>query len=123
MSVGLYAKESADSKKRNAILREKKAKKLEEHTDKGIVEEQRSVEYVAIGIVRYLLNTHVSICHSAAIPRHHKTFTWENLNYHVPVPGKSLRLLHDINGYVKPGTLTALMGTLGSFSLIYIPKF
>lgn len=49
MSVGLYAKESSDSKKRNAILREKKAKKLEEHTDKGIAEEQRSVEYVYPG--------------------------------------------------------------------------
>jgi ATP-binding cassette, subfamily G (WHITE), member 2, SNQ2 len=43
-----------------------------------------------------------------------KTLTWENLNYHVPTPSGPLRLLHDINGYVKPGTLTALMGASGA---------
>ncbi|KAF9067342.1 hypothetical protein BDP27DRAFT_1383972 [Rhodocollybia butyracea] len=43
-----------------------------------------------------------------------KTFTWEKLNYVVPVPGGTRRLLHDVNGYVKPGTLTALMGASGA---------
>jgi ATP-binding cassette, subfamily G (WHITE), member 2, SNQ2 len=44
-----------------------------------------------------------------------RCFTWENLNYHVPSPGGgTLRLLHDINGFVKPGTLTALMGASGA---------
>lgn len=32
----------------------------------------------------------------------------------MPVPGGSLRLLHDVLGYVKPGTLTALMGASGA---------
>lgn len=45
---------------------------------------------------------------------HRKVFTWENLNYHVPVPGGTRRLLHDVYGYVKPGTLTALMGASGA---------
>ena len=39
------------------------------------------------------------------------TFTWEGVNYVAPVPGGTLRLLHDVYGYVKPGTLTALMGS------------
>ncbi|TFK26772.1 ABC-transporter [Coprinopsis marcescibilis] len=43
-----------------------------------------------------------------------RVLTWERLNYHVPTPGGTLRLLHDINGYVKPGTLTALMGASGA---------
>ena len=43
-----------------------------------------------------------------------KTFTWENLNYHVPGPDGPIRLLHDVCGYVKPGTLTALMGASGA---------
>lgn len=43
-----------------------------------------------------------------------KVFTWEKLNYHVPVPGGQRRLLHDVYGYVKPGSLTALMGASGA---------
>ena len=43
-----------------------------------------------------------------------KTFTWEKLNYDVPTPQGQLRLLHDVYGYVKPGTLTALMGASGA---------
>lgn len=43
-----------------------------------------------------------------------KTFTWEGLNYHVPVPGGTKQLLTDVYGYVKPGTLTALMGASGA---------
>ena len=43
-----------------------------------------------------------------------KTFTWEKVNYVVPVPGGTRRLLHDVSGYIKPGTLTALMGASGA---------
>ena len=44
-----------------------------------------------------------------------RVFTWENVNYHVPVSsGKSRQLLSDLYGYVKPGTLTALMGASGA---------
>ena len=43
-----------------------------------------------------------------------KTFTWEKVNYVVPVPGGTRRLLHDVYGYIKPGTLTALMGASGA---------
>ena len=45
---------------------------------------------------------------------HRKTFTWERVNYIVPVPGGERLLLHDVYGYVKPGTLTALMGASGA---------
>jgi ATP-binding cassette, subfamily G (WHITE), member 2, SNQ2 len=46
-----------------------------------------------------------------------KSFTWEKLNYHVPYEGGQKRLLHDVYGYVKPGTLTALMGSSGAGKL------
>lgn len=36
------------------------------------------------------------------------------MNYHVPVPGGPLQLLNNVYGYVKPGTLTALMGASGA---------
>jgi ATP-binding cassette subfamily G (WHITE) protein 2 (SNQ2) len=43
------------------------------------------------------------------------TFSWEGLNYTVPVGGGGeRRLLNDISGYVVPGKLTALMGESGA---------
>lgn len=38
-------------------------------------------------------------------------FSWKNLNYTVPVKGGHRQLLNNIQGYTKPGTLTALMGS------------
>lgn len=52
-----------------------------------------------------------------------KPFTWENVNYHVPVPGGVRRLLHDVYGYVKPGTMTALMGASGAGMLPYLYNY
>lgn len=40
--------------------------------------------------------------------------TWENLTYDVPTPAGRIRLLREVNGYVKPGELTALMGASGA---------
>ncbi|CAK1367877.1 ABC transporter CDR4 [Cercospora beticola] len=41
-------------------------------------------------------------------------FTWRNVTYDIEIKGEPRRLLDDISGYVKPGTLTALMGTSGA---------
>ncbi|CAA7262034.1 unnamed protein product [Cyclocybe aegerita] len=42
-------------------------------------------------------------------------FSWQHINYVVPVPGKTDRqLLEDVSGYVAPGKLTALMGESGA---------
>ncbi|GAA6043179.1 hypothetical protein JCM8097_008713 [Rhodosporidiobolus ruineniae] len=43
-----------------------------------------------------------------------KPFTWENLTYTVPVPGGQRQLLDHVFGYVRPGQLTALMGSSGA---------
>jgi ATP-binding cassette, subfamily G (WHITE), member 2, SNQ2 len=40
--------------------------------------------------------------------------TWEALNYDVPTPAGTRRLLNNVFGYVKPGQLTALMGASGA---------
>ncbi|ORX44963.1 hypothetical protein DM01DRAFT_1340270 [Hesseltinella vesiculosa] len=42
------------------------------------------------------------------------TFSWQHVNYTVPIKGGSLQLLNDISGIVKPGHLTALMGSSGA---------
>lgn len=42
-------------------------------------------------------------------------FTWQHLDYTVPVGGGQMRrLLDDVSGYVAPGKLTALMGESGA---------
>ncbi|KAF9871112.1 ABC drug exporter [Colletotrichum karsti] len=41
-------------------------------------------------------------------------FTFEDINYTVSVAGKPKRLLNGVNGYVRAGQLTALMGASGA---------
>lgn len=41
-------------------------------------------------------------------------FSWQNLSYSVPVKGGTRTLLDNVQGYVKPGTMTALMGESGA---------
>ncbi|KAI8144719.1 ABC-2 type transporter-domain-containing protein [Fennellomyces sp. T-0311] len=42
------------------------------------------------------------------------TFSWHHVHYEVPFKGGPLHLLNDISGIVKPGHLTALMGSSGA---------
>ncbi|KAJ2099259.1 ATP-binding cassette transporter snq2 [Coemansia sp. S100] len=42
------------------------------------------------------------------------TYTWLDVNYAVPVRGGERQLLHGVSGYIKPGTMTALMGSSGA---------
>ncbi|KAI9613839.1 hypothetical protein H4Q26_009689 [Puccinia striiformis f. sp. tritici PST-130] len=85
-AINVFAKENAERKKLNAALQAQK-----EAFRKGTAEQNLS------GLI------------SARKP-----FTWEGLTYDVQVPGGQRRLLNDIYGYVKPGTLTALMGSSGA---------
>ncbi|KAK2465465.1 hypothetical protein APHAL10511_002357 [Amanita phalloides] len=89
LSINIFTKENAETRKLNAAQREKEARQTEK-----IDEEEGDNQDIDLA--------------------HHKTFTWETLNYHVPGPNGSIRLLHDVFGYVKPGTLTALMGASGA---------
>ncbi|KAI8354605.1 ABC-2 type transporter-domain-containing protein [Choanephora cucurbitarum] len=42
------------------------------------------------------------------------TFSWHHVDYTVPVKGGTRQLLCDVGGIVKPGNLTALMGSSGA---------
>lgn len=48
------------------------------------------------------------------LPCHRDILTWRAVNYDIPVKDGTRRLLKDVNGWVKPGTLTALMGVSGA---------
>ncbi|KAF8206136.1 P-loop containing nucleoside triphosphate hydrolase protein [Mycena galopus ATCC 62051] len=41
-------------------------------------------------------------------------FSWQNVNYEVPVEKGTRKLLDNVSGFVVPGTLTALMGESGA---------
>jgi ATP-binding cassette, subfamily G (WHITE), member 2, PDR len=45
-------------------------------------------------------------------------FTWQGVNYSIPYQGKERKLLQDVQGYVKPGKLTALMVSSASFCIL-----
>jgi ATP-binding cassette subfamily G (WHITE) protein 2 (PDR) len=49
-----------------------------------------------------------------AIEPQRDVFTWRNLQYDIEIKGEPRRLLDDVAGWVKPGTLTALMGVSGA---------
>ncbi|KAG6874373.1 hypothetical protein C0995_015109 [Termitomyces sp. Mi166 len=95
-SLNIFAKETDEVKKRNAALKERKQRRTED-LEKYIDQDKEMVEQ-----------------EKPAVQSHQKAFTWEDLNYHVPTPSGQKRLLHDVFGYVKPGTLTALMGASGA---------
>ncbi|KAK4242765.1 ABC-2 type transporter-domain-containing protein [Achaetomium macrosporum] len=48
------------------------------------------------------------------IRRQEGVLHWRNLCYDVPVKGSLRRILDHVDGWVKPGTLTALMGATGA---------
>lgn len=50
----------------------------------------------------------------AAIHRQTDIFHWKDVCYDIPIKGGTRRLLDHIDGWVKPGTLTALMGVSGA---------
>ncbi|KAF2675451.1 hypothetical protein BT63DRAFT_420639, partial [Microthyrium microscopicum] len=45
---------------------------------------------------------------------HTKTLSWSNVCYDIQINKETKRILNDICGWVKPGTLTALMGASGA---------
>ncbi|EQL02664.1 ATP-binding cassette transporter ABC1 [Ophiocordyceps sinensis CO18] len=48
------------------------------------------------------------------LPPQTDTFTWRDVVYDIEVKGQQRRLLDHVSGWVKPGTLTALMGVSGA---------
>jgi ATP-binding cassette subfamily G (WHITE) protein 2 (SNQ2) len=69
----------------------------------------------------YPVETNVSLFKGSttAAPPMTDIFSWQNINYVVPVKEGERKLLDNVSGYVAPGTLTALMYVLfvGDFTL------
>ncbi|KAH0429411.1 ABC-2 type transporter [Colletotrichum camelliae] len=50
----------------------------------------------------------------SSIPPQKDIFTWRDVVYDIEIKGEPRRLLDHVDGWVKPGTLTALMGVSGA---------
>ncbi|KAL4976417.1 ABC-2 type transporter-domain-containing protein [Aspergillus desertorum] len=48
------------------------------------------------------------------LPPQRDIFTWRDVSYDIEIKGARRRLLDNVSGWVKPGTLTALMGVSGA---------
>jgi ATP-binding cassette, subfamily G (WHITE), member 2, SNQ2 len=48
------------------------------------------------------------------VAKNETVFTWQNVNYTIPYEGRERNLLQEVQGYVRPGKLTALMGASGA---------
>jgi ATP-binding cassette subfamily G (WHITE) protein 2 (SNQ2) len=55
-----------------------------------------------------------SVKEEKALIENKSIFTWKNLTYTVKTPEGDRVLLDQVNGYIKPGTLGALMGSSGA---------
>lgn len=51
---------------------------------------------------------------SRFIQKQSSTFHWNNVCYDIKIKGEPRRILDNVDGWVKPGTLTALMGVSGA---------
>ncbi|KAE8553136.1 hypothetical protein EYB25_004517 [Talaromyces marneffei] len=86
-TITFYQKENAERKKLNEELMIKKQKRQNKEADDS--------------------SSNLNITSKAVL-------TWEDVNYDVPVPSGTRRLLNSVYGYVQPGKLTALMGASGA---------
>jgi ABC-type glutathione transport system ATPase component len=50
----------------------------------------------------------------SAIEEQKGIFTWKDVVYDIEIKGEPRRLLDHVSGFVKPGTMTALMGVSGA---------
>lgn len=48
------------------------------------------------------------------VQKHASIFHWEAVNFEMQIKGETRRILDSVDGWIKPGTLTALMGVSGA---------
>jgi ATP-binding cassette, subfamily G (WHITE), member 2, SNQ2 len=56
------------------------------------------------------------------VAKNETVFTFQNINYTIPYEKGERKLLNDVQGYVRPGKLTALMGASGTFNSLQLTQ-
>ncbi|KAK1143727.1 hypothetical protein N8T08_006128 [Aspergillus melleus] len=81
---------------------------LREKSGKSAKDEEASIELRSVRSTAEKPDTRVTI------PPQTDIFTWRDVCYDIEIKGEPRRLLDHVSGWVKPGTLTALMGVSGA---------
>ncbi|KAF2769646.1 putative multidrug resistance ABC transporter [Teratosphaeria nubilosa] len=85
------------------------------HTPASLKETGEDEEKVNAGANGAPLALHESAVEASdVIQRQTAIFSWKDVCYDIKIKGESRRILDHVDGWVKPGTLTALMGVSGA---------
>ncbi|KAI9000280.1 putative multidrug resistance ABC transporter [Gaertneriomyces semiglobifer] len=66
------------------------------------------------GVARHALGGKKEVDVAAVIQKQTAVFHWQDVCYDITIKGEHRRILDHVDGWVKPGTLTALMGVSGA---------
>jgi len=86
------------------------------HTPAALKNTSSDEEVAATNIARPDKSAGVDV--SAIIKKQTAIFHWEDVCYDIKIKGEPRRILDHVDGWVKPGTLTALMVSQAPHSLI-----
>lgn len=84
------------------------------HVRRGLKKTESDVESADTVAVRESSADEENGKRMAAIQPQTDIFTWRDVCYDIKIKGEPRRLLDHVSGWVKPGTLTALMGVSGA---------
>ncbi|KAI1102526.1 ABC-2 type transporter-domain-containing protein [Jackrogersella minutella] len=86
------------------------------HTPSGAVDKPQDEESGAVTIPPTKLQggSNVSDTNVAKIQNQDSIFHWTDVCYDITIKGQPRRILDHVDGWIKPGTLTALMGATGA---------
>jgi ATP-binding cassette subfamily G (WHITE) protein 2 (PDR) len=111
----LFAAENitaAKSKGEVLLFRRGQVLAIENREDEEAVAEDRATTEVAASDGGELKRHETEI--PATIQKQTAVFHWDGVCYDIKIKGEPRRLLNEVDGWVKPGTLTALMGASGA---------
>lgn len=111
LTVYLVASENIRAKKsKGEVLLFQKGRIPAALKEKSQDEEMSEVNRVSSVMCRQMSNVEAT----DVILRQTAVFSWRNVCYDIKIKGEERRILDNVDGWVKPGTLTALMGVSGA---------
>ncbi|RGP63280.1 atpase [Fusarium longipes] len=109
MGLHLIATETIASERSKGEVLVFTRKEIKKHIRKALGDE----EAVSVGDIQLASSNEVAE-EVTDVEEQTSVFHWKNVCYDVKIKGKTRRILDHVDGWVKPGTLTALMGSSGA---------